>query len=198
MPLQDQPSLLDDEIAFFTTLPWTQTLLAAPGAIPFLPACRNPLSAVHDQLFSRTLATSRALRQMLCVFRSPSTAAALDPSLPISEIDALVSVGHGVSGFPNVVHGGVVATLLDETMGCIFDLNIALGKTAPTFRTSSVTGGLDVRYLKPVPTESVLRVTAKVESFNGRKTKIRCHLTNEQGQVFATCESTWVATKPSL
>lgn len=197
-PSETPPSLFNDEVAFFTSIPWIQGLLNAPDAISFLPACRNPLTDVHDQLFGRTLATNRAIQHMLCVFRAPSPEAALDPTRNITEVDTFVSVGHGVSGFPNVVHGGIVASLLDESMGCIFDLNISLGKAAPTFQTSSVTGGLDVRYLRPVPTNSILRITAKVESINGRKTKIQCQMANENGEVLAKCDSTWVATKPNL
>lgn len=110
----------------------------------------------------------------------------------------LVSVGEGVSGYPGMVHGGIVAALLDESMGTIFDLNGTLGKEARAFKTHSVTGGIDVKYLKPVPTDSVICITAVAEEINGRKTKVRGEMKDEKGEVLATCSSQWVALKPSL
>ncbi|KAK7398144.1 hypothetical protein QQX98_012486 [Neonectria punicea] len=197
-PSETPPGFLKKELAFFAAIPWTAALLEAPGTIAFVPPCRNPVSDAHDQLFGRTLANDRAVRQMLCLLRAESPATALDSARAITEIETLVSVGDGVSGFPNVVHGGIVASLLDESMGAFFDLNITLGKAAKAFQSNNVTGGLNVTYLKPVPTNSVLHITVKVEEMNGRKTKIQCDLKNETGVVLAKCSSMWVALKPSL
>ncbi|KPM45393.1 hypothetical protein AK830_g1220 [Neonectria ditissima] len=197
-PSETPPGFLDKELAFFNAIPWTAALLEAPDAIAFVPPCRNPVSDAHDQLFGCTLANDRAVKQMLCLLRAKSRAAALDPTRAITEIETLISVGDGVSGFPNVVHGGIVASLLDESMGAVFDLNVTLGKEARAFQSNNVTGALNVTYLKPVPTNSVLHITVKVEEMNGRKTKIQCDLKDENHAVLAKCSSTWVALKPSL
>lgn len=197
-PSETPPGFLEKELAFFTAIPWTAALLEASDAIVFVPPCRNPVSDAHDQLFGCTLANDRAVRQMLCLLRAKSPAAALDSARAITEIDTFVSVGDGVSGFPNVVHGGIVASLLDESMGAIFDLNVTLGKDARAFQSNNVTAGLNVTYLKPVPTNSVLHIAVKVEEMNGRKTKIQCDLKDEKGMVLAKCSSTWVTLKPSL
>ncbi|KAI5463700.1 HotDog domain-containing protein [Mariannaea sp. PMI_226] len=191
-------SQFEDEISFFNSVPWTAALLNEADAIPFLPACRTPASDVHDQFFGRTLHNDRGIQHMISIFRISSAAAALDPGQVITEVDTLVYVGSGITGFANVVHGGIVASLLDEAMGCIFDLNIALEKESPTFQTSNVTGALNVTYLKKVPTNSLLLLTAKVEAFNGRKTTIQCQLRDETREVLAKCESTWVGLKSSL
>ncbi|KIL92633.1 thioesterase superfamily member 4 [Fusarium avenaceum] len=198
VPKNSPPDLFASELSFFATHPWTATLLSAPDTIPFLPSCRNPRSPSHDQLFGNALNNSRGLTHLISFFRAPSYEIAQDPSHNITEIVVLVTVGEGVSGYPGLVHGGVIAALLDETMGTIFDLNGSLGKDARAFKTSSVTGGIEVKYLKPVPTDSVLRITAVAEEIDGRKTKVRGEMKNEKGEVLATCTSKWVALKPSL
>ncbi|KAF4992602.1 hypothetical protein FDECE_13653 [Fusarium decemcellulare] len=198
LPENTQPDCFASDLAFFASLPWTAALLKAPDAIPFLPSCRNPASPKHDQLFGRELNTDRGLSHFLSFFRAPSVAAAQDPSQNVLEIVTLVSVGEGVSGFPGVVHGGIVASLLDESMGNIFDLNQTLGKEARAFKTASVTGGLDVKFLKPVPTNSVFCVTATVEEIEDRKTSVRCELKDAKGETLAKCSSKWVALKSNL
>ncbi|KAM5347890.1 hypothetical protein ACJ41O_007714 [Fusarium nematophilum] len=198
LPDNTPPDLFASELAFFASFPWTAALLSTPEAIPFLPGCRNPASPLHDQFFGASLNNPRGLSHLISFFRTPSVDAARDPSRSITEAITLVSVGDGVSGYPGVVHGGFVASLLDESMGMVFELNSALRKEARAFTTPNVTGGLDVTFLRPVPTNSVLRITATVEEVDGRKTRIRSEITDENGDVLAKCASRWVALKSSL
>lgn len=62
-------------------------------------------------------------------------------------------------GPPNSVHGGFVAAALDELLGMAQSLS---GK-------SGMTGTLTVRYRKPTPLHTDLRLTARVEKVEGRK-----------------------------
>ena len=55
-------------------------------------------------------------------------------------------------GFPGVLHGGVIATLLDETMG----------RTGALRQEWLMTGKLDVRYRKPAPIDRPMRVWAEI------------------------------------
>lgn len=64
--------------------------------------------------------------------------------------DFTPSEGH--QGFPGVLHGGIIATLLDETMG----------RTGALRREWLVTGKLDVRYRQPAPVDRPLRVWAEI------------------------------------
>jgi acyl-coenzyme A thioesterase PaaI-like protein len=75
--------------------------------------------------------------------------------------------GHEVhEGYPGVVHGGLLATLLDETMG-----RAALFSAAWT-----MTGRLEVRYRAPAPTHRQLVVTAWL-------TRERRHAFEARGEV---------------
>ena len=63
-----------------------------------------------------------------------------------------------LQGFPGVVHGGILATLLDET----------LSRTAAGEGRWMMTGRLDVRYRSPAPVGRLLRVTARTLSSRAR------------------------------
>lgn len=134
---------------------------------------------------------------MLCLFTaSPSTIS--DPRRPILTTRTLIAVGDGVSGYPDVVHGGVTAALMDESMGALFELNQTLGKDVPAFKASNVTAGLDVSFLRPVSTNSVVCVQANVVEMSGRKTRIECEMTDGEGEVLARCTSRWVSLREKL
>lgn len=61
-------------------------------------------------------------------------------------------------GFPGVVHGGVLASLLDET----------LSRTALLYHEWVMTGRLEVRYRQPARVGELLRVSAEVEQHRTR------------------------------
>lgn len=70
-----------------------------------------------------------------------------------------VTLGPLYEGHVGVAHGGIIALLLDEVLG-----------TAATRRVwPSVTGGLSVRYRRPVPIGVPLVVTAAVVNVDGRR-----------------------------
>lgn len=59
---------------------------------------------------------------------------------------------HELQGFPGVLHGGIIATLLDETMG----------RTGALRQEWLMTGKLDVRYRKPARIDRPMRVWAEI------------------------------------
>lgn len=61
-------------------------------------------------------------------------------------------------GFPGVVHGGILASLLDE----------ALSRTALLYGEWVMTGRLEIRYRQPAVVGQLLRVTAEVEQRRAR------------------------------
>jgi acyl-coenzyme A thioesterase PaaI-like protein len=56
-------------------------------------------------------------------------------------------------GFPGVVHGGILASLLDET----------LSRTALLYQQWVMTGRLEIRYRRPAMIGQLLRITGEVE-----------------------------------
>ncbi len=62
-------------------------------------------------------------------------------------------------GFPGVVHGGILASLLDE----------ALPRTALLHGEWVMTGRLEIRYRQPALVGQLLRTTAEIEQQRGRR-----------------------------
>lgn len=79
-------------------------------------------------------------------------------------------------GYLGVIHGGVLSTLLDETMGW-----------APALRTRRlyVTGELRVRYLNPFPIGRTMLVEGWVESLSRRMAVTGGEVRDEEGVVYA-------------
>lgn len=104
-----------------------------------------------DHLSCTTLAGHGMLSQRPIVFTDDIQGAVL----------AFYHVGRKLSGHPKLVHGGLLAVLLDECMGraCFFRLP---GQVA-------VTAKLEISYQNPLPVESVISVHAEVSEVQGRK-----------------------------
>ncbi|MCJ1446858.1 MAG: hypothetical protein MMC23_007365 [Stictis urceolatum] len=77
----------------------------------------------------------------------------------------LYYLGEDVSGHPGVVHGGLLATLLDEALArCSFGaLPNKVGMTA----------NLNIDYRRPMPTDSYVVARAELERVEGRKAWVR-------------------------
>ncbi|HYK52383.1 MAG TPA: PaaI family thioesterase [Candidatus Eremiobacteraceae bacterium] len=78
-------------------------------------------------------------------------------------------------GWSNIMHGGIVATLLDEAMA---HAAIAAGERAVTAR-------IEVRFRKAVPTDAPLIVEGKVQGRRGRVMEMESTLRGEDGTLYA-------------
>lgn len=77
------------------------------------------------------------------------------------------------------MHGGMVATLLDEAMGSVAGI-------------STFTAFLNITYKKPVPTPGVMMCRARVTRREGRKFFMQGSIEDGMGTVYATAESLFV------
>ncbi|RFU78503.1 hypothetical protein TARUN_3750 [Trichoderma arundinaceum] len=198
IPANTPPGLYSSAIAHFSSIPWCACLIQAPNAIPFIPQCFNPQSSAHDQLVGATLATPRGLQHMLCFFHPEDEEHLHDPARPIMHVSSLFAVGEGLSGYEGVLHGGMIMTMVDESMGVLHEINMALGKVGSVFGAASVTAGLEIKFLKPGPINEAVLVNAWVDSVEGRKTRIKCEVRDGRGIELAKCSSTWVSVKPKM
>lgn len=86
-------------------------------------------------------------------------------------------------GFPNILHGGIQATLLDE---------IASWCVMIKLKTSGVTARLDTRYLKPVKmSESPITIKAQIVSQRLNQVMIETSITNAKGVICTTALATY-------
>lgn len=82
-------------------------------------------------------------------------------------------------GYPGVVHGGIVAAILDECGG-------RAQMTIPD--RFMVTAQLNVRYRLPVPSETDLVVVGKAGDRRGRVSYAHSEIQNHEGQILAEAE----------
>ncbi|KAG5944729.1 hypothetical protein E4U59_006910 [Claviceps monticola] len=205
-PPNTPPDLYASALNHFTSIPWCAALLSpsskcsssdSPGPIiTFIPQCFNPLSPHHDQFVGATLASHpRGLNHMLSFFRASHLH---DPTQPIQRVDTLFSLWDGLSGYEGLLHGGMTATMMDEAMGTVNEINTALGKEGLVYQRSSVTAEIEIQFLRPVRVPGVVCVVAWWEGGEGRKTRMRCEVRDGQGEVLVRGRSTWVAMRENL
>jgi len=91
-------------------------------------------------------------------------------------------------GFPGVAHGGILATLLDET----------LSRTATVEGRWMMTGRLEIRYRGPAPVGRTLRVTARTVSSRARMVRAagEIRLADAPGTLIATADGTFLPVPP--
>lgn len=86
---------------------------------------------------------------------------------------------HEHQGYPGHMHGGLVATLLDEAMGwCI------------AFRGAwAVTGKMNVRFREPVPLLKTVTVSALIERDRRRWLVVKAEVRTPEGKVLAEADA---------
>ena len=89
-------------------------------------------------------------------------------------------------GWPNVLHGGIVATLLDEAAAYVA---YARGQHAATAR-------LNVRYSRAAPLDAPLRVTATLAKDTRRMLTIEARVTTLDEEKIANAEATLLLLTP--
>jgi uncharacterized protein (TIGR00369 family) len=87
------------------------------------------------------------------------------------------------AGWTTMLHGGIVATLLDEAMA---HAAIATGVRA-------VTGRLDIRFRKAVPIDEPLVAEGRVEGRRGRLLSLRATVSGEDGTLYAEGSGRFIA-----
>ena len=95
-------------------------------------------------------------------------------------------------GFPGIVHGGIIATVLDEALN-----RTSLLTDQPTW---TMTGRLEVRYRRHVPYGPLLRVHAWLDKQRGRMVQAsgKVTLADDESVVFAEAQGTFMSLTPEM
>jgi uncharacterized protein (TIGR00369 family) len=89
-------------------------------------------------------------------------------------------------GPPGLVHGGVIATLLDE----------AMSKANRQFGVVAMTRKMEVEYLRPVPLSTPLELSAHHIDAAGRKHRCEAEIRDGSGNVLARGKALFIAVDP--
>ena len=99
-----------------------------------------------------------------------------------TRVTAVVQLGRGVDGHPGVVHGGVLALLMDDVLGFGYE---ALGDVP-----MAVTANLNINYLQAVPAGACLLVQASLQRREGRKLYWHVRVVSSDDESVVFCEAT--------
>jgi uncharacterized protein (TIGR00369 family) len=161
------------------------------------------VAAAARELTARLRATSRELHEVASVddpdagerWYSPVYGPGSPVAPPLEASDTpdgratgRVTVGKPHEGPHGLVHGGVVATLLDHV----------LARAVRAAGRGGLTATLTVRYRRPVPLGVPLLLTAEAGEHSGRRTTATARLVAEDdpGTVLAEAEGLFVALRP--
>jgi uncharacterized protein (TIGR00369 family) len=91
-------------------------------------------------------------------------------------------------GHPGYLHGGIIATLLDEAMSKAVR---AQGKT-------SMTRKIEIDYLRPVPSGTPIRIEGRVVRNEPRKHWAEARVVNQKGIVLAEGKGLFIELRPPV
>lgn len=147
----------------------------------------NP--TIMRQTANHQLAATRAAFHHACCICSDSTPHSWELHCEVSgpdEVEGFFTPEHWMTGYDNLLHGGVIASLLDSAMTqCLF----AKGKPY-------LTALFNIRYRKPALAGANYRVTATIDALQSNRAKLHATLINhDEGFVVAEAESVFVEAK---
>lgn len=101
----------------------------------------------------------------------------------LSTVIAHAAISDRYEGPPGYLHGGIIATLLDEAMS---KANRAQGVTAMTRQMA-------VEYLRPVPSGAPIRIEGRVTRVEGRKHWAEAKIADADGVLLASATALFIA-----
>jgi uncharacterized protein (TIGR00369 family) len=100
-----------------------------------------------------------------------------------AEVTADYTVKEGYQGYPGVVHGGIVASMLDEMAGR------ALMGVDPQQSRFFATARLDIQYRKPVPVGEPLRLVGRATKLKERSAAAHAAIYGPGGDLLAEADA---------
>jgi len=107
------------------------------------------------------------------------------------EIEASYTAAPHLNGSPGIVHGGIQAVLLDETMGVAINHG-----QAPGAERFVVTAHFELDYRRPVPTGVPLLLRARQTGSEGRNYFVEGEICDAEGSALTRASARWVEVPP--
>ena len=216
-PLQTTRDAPSETIVHFKSIPWTSSLLSDPRYEITTSDSRLPKTpSTEDSFTALTLSTPETIPYLLPLrLRTlpapppPPPSQSSSPPHPTPEtptyIWLLTASPDGLAGYPNILHGGAVATLLDECLSCLVVVQSRALYSASTYtevqrftgRGPLLTKTLEVNYKRPAMLPGTFAVRAWITGMQvEERKKARMWLSGElvdgEGKVCAEGKGVWV------
>ncbi len=101
-----------------------------------------------------------------------------------------ITIPRHFQGYPGIVHGGIIAAMLDEVSGRTI--------TNSEATRWMVTASLSIRYRKPVPVEKPLHLEGSLSQDSGAVARVRGEIYDESGVLLAEGEAVLAAIPQNL
>ena len=79
------------------------------------------------------------------------------------------------NGFPGILHGGIQCALIDE---------VAYWTMFDSIKKIGLTAKIDLNYLKPVPMDTELLITGKINTVQKRRATVETTIKDQQGAIY--------------
>ncbi|KAK0378035.1 thioesterase superfamily protein [Colletotrichum melonis] len=177
----------------FASIPWCARLLSQSDTsshVVQVSQNRTVLPTRENTYVGGTLNTPDTIKAWLIIHPRPQ-----GPDWKVDELCSLITFDHGMIGFPETAHGGVVALVMDEVTG----IHIVAQRPAGTEPNKDFrTGYLNTSFRKPVPAPGTVLVRSRIARVEGRKYFVAAQLEDENGEVLATAEVLYISIKNKL
>ncbi|KAJ5371479.1 uncharacterized protein N7496_007571 [Penicillium cataractarum] len=205
MSLQPNESVLAANLDYFGSLPCFQRYYQRSNlyhAAHFMSQCKD-LRATSNSFFNETIKSPSTIAHAVALFHQdvhtthPDTVASdriIGTSINRDDPAFLlfVHVGSGLNGFSGMVHGGVLASLIDESLSiCVEKYRAILSKE----RHALFTGNLNISYHVPVQSPGVVYIRTWLRRREGRKWFLDAELLNKDEQMCVSAKSLWISEK---
>jgi uncharacterized protein (TIGR00369 family) len=155
-------------------------------AVDAMPGTYAEIMQLHSQEHLTPFAHSVNNRCFGC---GPANASGLRLEFLLAPDGAVVSlpvVPEAFEGHPGYLHGGIIATLLDE----------AMSKAVRAMGRPSMTRKMEVEYLRPVPSGAPLRIEGRVLRNEGRKHWTEAVIVDAEETVLAEGKGLFIEIQP--
>ena len=128
--------------------------------------------------------------QNKCFGCGPANPVGLHLSFLLAEDQSVVcqpTVADTFEGPPGLLHGGIIATLLDE----------AMSKAVRVRGLTAMTRQMEIDYLRPVPSATAIRIEGRLVRSEGRKHWTEAKIVNEKSTTLATAKGLFVEVRAS-
>ena len=98
----------------------------------------------------------------------------------------VAAIPDSFEGHPGYLHGGIIATLLDETMS----------KSVRARGVTAMTRHMEVDYRRPVPSRTTIRMEGRVVRSEGRKHWVEANILDGEGKSLAHSKGLFVEVSP--
>lgn len=195
------------DIDFFAKLPFVYPYMGISSryqSVPFV--TRYNKGDLSDKFFNKTINSYDTVPRVLAFMRKSTPRQDPVTGNEGKDNDALqdpeeahfvvfCQLESGVNGYIDTAHGGLLAALLDETLGlCAESYRVF----ASDERQPLLTAKLEVTYRAPVPTPNVVVIKSWVRRKDGRKWFLEAQILDQNGSVKAEAKSLYIRTRSAL